>query len=155
MDGASKSSEVSCSTKLKSFGVLCIEIWSSYWIRKDYGLVIYKFIENGSLYEIFHEMKPPPALAWNVWFNIAVGIAQELAYLHYDCIPPMVQRDVKPKNILVDDNLELVIADFGTALCMKLFQDSYSYSETRKFLSSCIVGTPGYIAPGNLSFIHN
>jgi len=86
---------------------------------------------------------------WNVRFNIAVGIAQELAYLHYDCIPPMVQRDIKPKNILVDDNMEPIIADFGTALCKQISEDSNSHSKSRKMLSSHVVGTPGYIAPGN------
>ena len=102
-----------------------------------------------------HEKKPPPPpLTWNVWFNLAVGIAQGLAYLHYDCVPPIVHRDIKPKNILVDDNLEPIIADFGTALHRKLFEDSYSHSETRKMLSSRVVGTPGYIAPDNLLFIH-
>jgi tRNA A-37 threonylcarbamoyl transferase component Bud32 len=120
-----------------------------YWIGKDYGLVLYEFIENGSLYEILHEKKPAPPLTWNVRCKTAVGIAQGLAYLHYDCIPPIVHRDIKPKNILLDNNMEHVIADFGTALCKKLFEDSNSYSETRKRLSSHVVGTPGYIAPGN------
>ncbi|PNX80839.1 receptor-like protein kinase, partial [Trifolium pratense] len=122
--------------------------YCNHWIGNDYGLVIYKFIENGSLYNILHVKKPPPPLTWNVRFNIAVGIAQGLAYLHYDCVPPILHRDIKPKNILVNDNMEPVIADFGTALCKKLFEDSNSYSETRKMLSSHVVGTPGYIAPG-------
>ncbi|CAJ2634015.1 unnamed protein product [Trifolium pratense] len=119
-----------------------------YWIGKDYGLVLYEFMENGSLYEILHEKKPAP-LTWNVRCKTAVGIAQGLAYLHYDCIPPIVHRDIKPKNILLDNNMEPVIADFGTALCKKLFDDSNSHSETRKMLSSHVVGTPGYIAPEN------
>ncbi|CAJ2653758.1 unnamed protein product [Trifolium pratense] len=123
--------------------------YCNHWIGNDYGLVIYKFIENGSLYNILHVKKPPPPLTWNVRFNIAVGIAQGLAYLHYDCVPPILHRDIKPKNILVNDNMEPVIADFGTALCKKLFEDSNSYSETRKMLSSHVVGTPGYIAPEN------
>jgi len=131
-----------------------IKCWS-HWIGNDYGLIIYKFIENGSLYEILHEMKPPPPLRWSVRFNIAVGIAQGLAYLHYDCDPTILHRDIKPKNILVDENLVPVIADFSTALCKKLLENSHSYSETRKLLSSRVVGTPGYIAPGNLPFIHN
>jgi len=131
-----------------------IQCWS-HWFGNDYGLIIYKFIENGSLYEILHEMKPPPPLRWSVRFNIAVGIAQGLAYLHYDCDPPILHRDIKPKNILVDDNLVPVIADFSTALCKKFLENSHSYSETRRLLSSRVVGTPGYIAPGNLPFTHN
>jgi serine/threonine protein kinase len=126
-----------------------------YWIGNDYGLILSRLMENGCLNYILHEEKPPPPLTWNVRFNIAVGIAQGLAYLHYDCVPPILHRDIKPKNIHVNENLEPIIADFGTALWKKLFEDSYSHSETRKMLSAHVVGTPGYIAPGNLLFIHN
>jgi serine/threonine protein kinase len=76
---------------------------------------LYEFIENGSHHDILHEKKPPPPLTWNVWFNIAVRIAEQLAYLH-NCDPSIVHRDIKPKNILIDDNMEPIIADFGTAL---------------------------------------
>ncbi|KAK2377453.1 receptor protein kinase [Trifolium repens] len=120
-----------------------------YWIGNDYGLILSRLMENGCLNYILHEEKPPPPLTWNVRFNIAVGIAQGLAYLHYDCVPPVVHRDIKPENILLDNNMEPIIADFGTALCKNLFEDSNSHSETRKMLSSHVVGTPGYIAPEN------
>jgi tRNA A-37 threonylcarbamoyl transferase component Bud32 len=123
--------------------------YSGYWIGEDYGLVLFEFIENGSLHDILHEKKPPPLLTWNVRCKIAAGIAQGLAYLHYDCVLPILHRDLKPKNILVNDNMEPIIADFGTALCKKMFEDSNSYSETRKMLLPHVVGTPGYIAPGN------
>jgi serine/threonine protein kinase len=128
---------------------------ADYWIGEEYGLVLCEFMKNGSLHDILHEKKPPLPLTWNVRCKIAVGIAQGLLYLHYDCVPRIVHRDIKPKNILVDDNMEPIIADFGTALCTKLFEDSYSHSETKKMLSAHVVGTPGYIAPGNLLFIHN
>jgi serine/threonine protein kinase len=122
--------------------------YADYWIGADYGLVLYEFIENGSLHDILHEKNPPPLLTWNVRLNIAVGIAEGLAYLHNNCDPPIVHRDIKPKNILIDDNMEPIIADFGTALYRNLNEDSYSHSETRKMLSTMVVGTPGYIAPG-------
>ncbi|XP_012568642.1 uncharacterized protein [Cicer arietinum] len=118
------------------------------WITKEYGAILYPFMKNGSLHDILHEKKPPPPLTWNVRFNIAVGIAHGLAYLHYDCGSPIVHRDIKPKNILVDDDMEPIIADFGTAL-YKLSDDSDIHSNTRKMLSSQVVGTPGYIAPEN------
>ncbi|XP_045833546.1 receptor-like protein kinase isoform X2 [Trifolium pratense] len=123
--------------------------YADYWIGADYGLVLYEFIENGSLHDILHEKNPPPPLTWKARFNIAVGIAEGIAYLHNNCVPPIVHRDIKPKNILIDDNMEPIIADFGTALYRKLSEDSYSYSETRKMLSTIVVGTPGYIAPEN------
>jgi tRNA A-37 threonylcarbamoyl transferase component Bud32 len=128
--------------------------YADYWIGADYGLVLYEFIENGSLHDILHEKNPPPLLTWNVRLNIAVGIAEGLAYLHNNCDPPIVHRDIKPKNILIDDNMEPIIADFGTALYRNLNEDSYSHSETRKMLSTMVVGTPGYIAPGKQFCLH-
>ncbi|KAJ1432165.1 Serine/threonine-protein kinase, active site [Sesbania bispinosa] len=124
-----------------------------FFFGPNYGLIIYDYIENGSLHDILHEMEPPPPLKWNVRFNIAVGIAQGLAYLHYDCIPPIVHRDIKPKNILLDADMEPLIADFGTALYRNLSEDSNTYFGTRRRLSSNVVGTPGYIAPGKIEKI--
>ena len=111
-------------------------------------------MESGSLHDILHEKKPPPLFMWRDRLKIAVGIAEGLAYLHNDCDPPIVHRDIKPKNILIDDNLEPIISDFGTVLYRKLSEDSYDHSETRKMRSTIVVGTPGYIAPGKQFFIH-
>ncbi|KAE9596257.1 putative protein kinase RLK-Pelle-LRR-XI-1 family [Lupinus albus] len=120
-----------------------------YWIGKDYGLIFSDYMENGSLHDILHVKDPPPPLSWNVRFNIAVGIAQGLAYLHYDCIPHIVHRDIKPKNILLDASMEPVIADFGTAMFRNPSENSGSRSQCRQNLSTCIAGTAGYIAPEN------
>jgi serine/threonine protein kinase len=109
---------------------------------------LYEFIENGSLHDILNEKNPPPPLTWNVRFNIAVRIAEGLAYLH-NCDSSIVHRDIKPKHILIDDNMEPIIADFGTALyrnCMKI------YVVIQK-LGKC-VGTPGYIEPSKQFFIN-
>jgi len=50
--------------------------WEGYWFGEDYDLVLYKFMGNGSLYDILHEKNPPPPLMWNVRFKIAVQIAE-------------------------------------------------------------------------------
>ncbi|KEH28333.1 LRR receptor-like kinase [Medicago truncatula] len=150
------------SNRVKRLRMMCNEIevlgmykhrnvikYADYWIGKDYGLVLYEFMKNGSLHDILHEKKPPPLFTWSDRLKIVVGIAEGLAYLHNDCDTPIVHRDIKPKNILIDDNLEPIIADFGTVLYRKLSEDSYGHSETRKMRSSIVVGTPGYIAPEN------
>jgi len=62
-----------------------------YWIGGEYGLVFYEFMENESLHDILHE-KP---LTWNIIFNIVVGIAKGLAYVHNNCDPPIVHQVIK------------------------------------------------------------
>jgi serine/threonine protein kinase len=77
---------------------------------------------------------------WFDRFNIAIQAAHGLCYLHHDCSPLIVHRDVKSNNILLDSTFHAHVADFGLA---KLFQDS-GKSESM----SSIAGSYGYIAPG-------
>ncbi|KAF7843145.1 Receptor-like protein kinase [Senna tora] len=112
-----------------------------FWWRKDFGLILYPYMPNGSLHDILHEKNPPPSLEWNVLYKIAIGIAHGLAYLHYDCDPPIVHRDIKPKNILLDADMEPHISDFGIA---KLLDQSSASAP-----SISVPGTIGYIAPEN------
>ncbi|KAK1276941.1 Receptor-like protein kinase [Acorus gramineus] len=109
-----------------------------FWVRTDYGLILYDYMENGSLHDVLHEIKPPPILLWEVRFKIALGIAQGLKYLHHDCNLAIVHRDIKPKNILLDLDMEPHISDFGIAT---LIDTSVSPK------SSVIIGTIGYMSP--------
>ncbi len=59
-------------------------------------------------------------LDWPTWFHILMGIAQGLVYLHEDLQPCIIHRDIKASNILLDNNLNAKIADFGLA---QLFSD--------------------------------
>lgn len=112
-----------------------------FFIRKDFGLILYTYMPNGSLHDVLHEKQPPPSLEWNVRYKIAIGVAHGLAYLHYDCDPPILHRDIKPKNILLDFDMEPHIADFGIA---KLLDQSSVAAP-----SMSVPGTIGYIAPSN------
>ncbi|PHT24695.1 Leucine-rich repeat receptor-like protein kinase PEPR1 [Capsicum baccatum] len=108
-------------------------------LRKDYGLILYNYMENGSLHDILHEINPPVTLEWSVRYRIAMGTAQGLSYLHFDCDPAIVHRDIKPMNILLDSDLEPHISDFGIA---KLLDQSGATST-----SNALQGTVGYMAP--------
>ncbi|GJS00245.1 receptor-like protein kinase [Tanacetum coccineum] len=113
-----------------------------FWMRKDYGLILYRYMHNGSLHDILHEVHPPPLLDWNLRFNIALGTAHGLAYLHFDCDPAIVHRDIKPMNILLDAELEPHISDFGIAKLL-------DHSSPEELMSGTLRGTIGYIAPEN------
>jgi serine/threonine protein kinase len=85
---------------------------------------------------------PQPPLDWPMRKNIGLGAAKGLAYLHDHCDPKVIHRDVKAANILLDDEFEAVVGDFGLAKLMA-YKDTHVTTDAR--------GTPGYIAPENLS----
>ena len=78
---------------------------------------------------------------WVSRYNIAVGVAQGLNYLHHDCQPQVIHRDIKSNNILLDANLDARIADFGLARMMVHKNETVSK----------VAGSYGYIAPGELT----
>ncbi|KAF6137872.1 hypothetical protein GIB67_014001 [Kingdonia uniflora] len=111
----------------------------SFWVQKEYGLIVYEYMPNGSLHDVLHEISPAPFLEWDVRYKIALGTAEGLAYLHEDCVPAVVHQDIKPKNILLDNDMEPHISDFGIAKLM---------DQTRASIRTItVLGTVGYIAP--------
>ncbi|XP_054798733.1 LRR receptor-like serine/threonine-protein kinase RGI2 isoform X3 [Prosopis cineraria] len=100
-------------------------------------LLLFDYISNGSLCGLLHEKRL--FLDWDARYKIILGAAQGLEYLHHDCIPPIVHRDIKANNILVGPQFEAFIADFGLA---KLVNSS----ECSK-ASAIVAGSYGYIAP--------
>ncbi|XP_028788166.1 receptor-like protein kinase [Neltuma alba] len=110
-------------------------------IGEEYGLTISRYMENGSLHDVLHENVPLPYLAWNVRYKIAIGIAKGLAYLHHDCDPPILHRDIKPKNILLDSDMQPCITDFGISIALN------QPSSTVRLRSAYHIGTRGFMAP--------
>ncbi|KAL5550798.1 hypothetical protein UlMin_000974 [Ulmus minor] len=100
-------------------------------------LLIYDFLPGGSLDEALHAERSEQ-LDWDVRLNIIMGAAKGLAYLHHDCSPRIIHRDIKSSNILLDGNLEARVSDFGLA---KLLQDEESH------ITTIVAGTFGYLAP--------
>ncbi|KAL6328772.1 hypothetical protein AAG906_003789 [Vitis piasezkii] len=106
--------------------------------NKETNLLVYEYMKNGSLGEALHGKKGG-FLGWNLRYKIAVDAAKGLCYLHHDCSPLIVHRDVKSNNILLNSSFEAHVADFGLA---KFLIDGGA-SECM----SAIAGSYGYIAP--------
>lgn len=106
--------------------------------NKEINLLIYEYMPNGSLGEVLHG-KGGGYLRWDTRLKIAIEAAKGLCYLHHDCSPLILHRDVKSNNILLNSDFEAHVADFGLA---KFLQDTGT-SECM----SAIAGSYGYIAP--------
>ncbi|ONM02332.1 ATP binding protein [Zea mays] len=110
-------------------------------------LLVYDFVELGSLDCYLHgDGQEDQPLNWNARMKIALGSARGLAYLHHDCSPGIVHRDIKASNILLDRSLEPRVSDFGLA---KLLVDNAAAHVT-----TVVAGTFGYLAPEYLQNGH-
>ncbi|KAL0558440.1 hypothetical protein IC582_003012 [Cucumis melo] len=112
-------------------------------------LLVYEYMEKQSLDKWLHKNSPPRitgsepisgvALDWPTRFQIAVGAAQGLCYMHHECSPPVIHRDLKSSNILLDSDFNAKIADFGLAKLLIKQGEPASVS--------AVAGSFGYIAP--------
>ncbi|RWV77712.1 hypothetical protein GW17_00061422, partial [Ensete ventricosum] len=100
-------------------------------------ILVYEYLPKKSL-EFHLHGKDQPTMEWPTRYKIAVGSAKGLAYLHEDCRPKIIHRDIKAANILLDSNFEAKVSDFGLA---KFQGESDTHVSTR------VVGTFGYVAP--------
>nr|XP_043608800.1 receptor protein-tyrosine kinase CEPR1-like [Erigeron canadensis] len=101
------------------------------------NLLVYQYMPNGSLWDALHQVKC--CLDWPTRHQIALGIAKGLAYLHHDLLPPIIHRDVKSTNILLDINFNPKVADFGLAKVL--------HGRGKDSTTTVVAGTYGYLAP--------
>ncbi|KAG6528081.1 hypothetical protein ZIOFF_010229 [Zingiber officinale] len=108
-----------------------------YCISDNQRLLVYDFVPNGTLDSHLHGNETT-VLDWPTRVKIAAGAARGIAYLHEDCHPRIIHRDIKSSNILLDNNFEAQVSDFGLA---RLAMDAKTHVTTR------VIGTFGYMAP--------
>ncbi|KAF3451296.1 hypothetical protein FNV43_RR07391 [Rhamnella rubrinervis] len=106
-------------------------------------LLVYPFMPNGSVADRLRDTgREKPSLDWSRRLYIALGTARGLLYLHEQCNPKIIHRDVKAANILLDESFEAIVGDFGLA---KLLDRRDSH------VTTAVRGTVGHIAPEYLS----
>ncbi|PSS03110.1 Receptor-like protein kinase [Actinidia chinensis var. chinensis] len=110
-----------------------------YCIEGTHRLLVYEYVNNGNLEQWLHgAMRQHGHLTWEARMKILLGTAKALAYLHEAIEPKVVHRDIKSSNILIDDDFNAKVSDFGLA---KLLGAGKSHITTR------VMGTFGYVAP--------
>ncbi|XP_024992763.1 probable LRR receptor-like serine/threonine-protein kinase At5g45780 isoform X2 [Cynara cardunculus var. scolymus] len=112
-------------------------------LTNDERLLVYPYMPNGSVADRLRDGgRETLLLDWSRRMHIALGAARGLLYLHEQCNPKIIHRDVKAANILLDENFEAVVGDFGLA---KLLDPRDSH------VTTAVRGTVGHIAPEYLS----
>ncbi|XLU63948.1 hypothetical protein S245_023157 [Arachis hypogaea] len=154
--GASKSFMAECKAlgKIKHRNLINILTCCSSVDYKgdDFKAIVFEFMPNGSLETLLHHTiedseSTNPSLNLMQRVNIALDVAFALDYLHNDLEEAVVHCDIKPSNILLDDDMVAHLGDFGLA---RLVHGVASHSSSDKGSSSVIKGTIGYVPPGKI-----
>ncbi|KAG8365156.1 hypothetical protein BUALT_Bualt18G0075000 [Buddleja alternifolia] len=113
-------------------------------VEKGELLLVYEFMPNGSLDNVlYNDSQSGEALKWSYRYNIAVGLASALTYLHQECEQQVIHRDIKASNIMLDGSYNARLGDFGLARLM---------DHGKSPVSTLTAGTMGYLAPEYLQY---
>lgn len=107
--------------------------------EEDERLLVYEYMINGSLHDHLHVKNSRILNSWKIRIRIALDAARGIEYLHNYAVPPIIHRDIKTSNILLDSNFRATVSDFGLSLM--------GPQSDQEFMSIEAVGTVGYIDP--------
>ncbi|KAI4355798.1 hypothetical protein L6164_004538 [Bauhinia variegata] len=116
-----------------------------YCIHGESRFLVYEMMGNGSLETQLHGPNHGSSLNWHLRLRIAVDVARALEYLHEHCNPPVVHRDIKSSNVLLDSNFNAKLSDFGLAITSGMQDKNIKMSGTLGYVP------PEYISHGKLT----
>ncbi|XP_047945418.1 probable LRR receptor-like serine/threonine-protein kinase At1g06840 [Salvia hispanica] len=114
-----------------------------YCDEKDEQMLVYEFMPNGSLHDLLTAKYTAP-LNLETRLHIALGASRGILYLHTEADPPIIHRDIKANNILLDSKWTAKVSDFGIS---RLAPVSDAIGDTAAHISTNVKGTPGYVDP--------
>ena len=123
----------------------------------DFKALVYEFMENGNLDEWLHPtqitnevLEEQRNLSLLLRINIVINVANALDYLHHHCQSPIIHYDLKPSNVLLDDDMNGHVGDFGLA---RFLLDATQYCSSNQSSPIGVRGTIGYNPPGEYHFL--
>ncbi|KAI3673897.1 hypothetical protein L6452_40027 [Arctium lappa] len=137
------SSEIETLSSIRHKNIVRLLGWGS---NQTIKLLFYDYYPNGSLSSLLHGAGKRAA-EWEARYDIVLGVAHALAYLHHDCVPAILHGDVKAMNVLLGPNLQPYLGDFGLARLVTKGQNDITKQSQRPQLA----GSYGYMAPEHAS----
>ncbi|XP_075668211.1 uncharacterized protein LOC142638099 [Castanea sativa] len=137
-------SEIQTLGSIRHKNIIRLLGWGS---NRNLKLLFYDYLPNGSLSSLLHGAGKGGA-EWETRYDVVLGVAHALAYLHHDCVPAILHGDVKAMNVLLGPSYETYLADFGLA---RIANSNGGDDVTKQSPKPHLAGSYGYMAPEHAS----